>query len=76
MKLQNADEENVFKNTNIEDGKYKAHISFAKVYIGEEESEVSLHSFDIILGDINKKAFIDIDRIELNLLEILRPKQN
>lgn len=65
LKLQNADEENVFKNTNIEDGKYKAHISFAKVYIGEEESEVSLHSFDIILGDINKKAFIDIDRIEL-----------
>ena len=64
FKLKN-DEENVFENTSLDDGEYEANVAYAKIYIGDEEPEVSLPSFDVVLGDINKKAFVDIERIDI-----------
>lgn len=65
IKLYTLEDENVFENVHIDDDEYEANISFARVYLGEEEPEVSLPSFDVVLGDINKKAFVDVDRIDL-----------
>ena len=69
-KINKLDDENVFENTNLDDGEYEAKITYAKNYLGDEEPEVALPSCDIVLGDIQKKAFEEIDSI------ILRPTRN
>lgn len=69
FKLKN-DDENIFENKSLDDGEYEANISYAKIYIGDEEPEVSLPAFNIVLGDINKKAFSDIEKIDI------RPPKN
>ena len=65
IEIPSIDGENIIENIDIDDGEYSSFVSFEKVFAGDIEPEVRSRTFNLIIGDINKKVFEDINQIEI-----------